>query len=98
MVADLGELGGLVGVEDHDPHRGLVLKGAFLQIAGIHQGVGHFHRERVRVAGLVIQQLWDRRTGTASLSTNQRHGHSDVVPPLQEARAPVDTSRSLVVL
>lgn len=57
VVAGLRELWRLVGVQHHDPHRRLVLEGAFLQVARVHEGVGHLHREGVGVAGLVIQQL-----------------------------------------
>lgn len=56
-VASLRELRRLVSVQHHDPHRGLVLEGAFLQVARVYEGVGHLHREGVGVAGLVIQQL-----------------------------------------
>lgn len=67
MVAGLGELRGLVSVKDHDPHRGLVFEGTFLQVAGVHHGVGHFHREGVRVTGLVIQQLSGGKSEAASV-------------------------------
>lgn len=57
VVAGLRELRWFVGVQHHDPHRRLVLEGTFLQVARVHEGVGHLHREGVGVAGLVIQQL-----------------------------------------
>ena len=57
MVPSLRELRRLIGIEDHDPDCRLVLKGAFPDVAGVHERVGDFHRERVRIAGLIIQQL-----------------------------------------
>lgn len=68
VVAGLRELRRLVGVQHHDPHRRLVLEGAFLQVARVHEGVGHLHREGVGVAGLVIQQLPGVREGEKSQS------------------------------
>lgn len=79
VVAGLRELRRLVGVQHHDPHRRLVLEGAFLQVARVHKGVGDLHREGVGVAGLVVQQLPGVREEDESQSGEGESSMGDTV-------------------